>query len=332
MHITIMGGGSWGTALAHLLAGKGHDTVMLVRDPELARGVAERRENVRYLPGLTLAEGIRATTDPEKALDRAELLIGAVPCQSWREALRGVRRFLRPNMLIVCASKGVEISGLSTMGAIVREELAELTPRYAVISGPSFAAEVVRDLPTAVVLGCADPDLGARLREVFTTPTFRSYSSRDVLGVELGGAVKNVIAIAAGISDGLGFGHNTRAALITRGLAEITRLGVALGAEASTFMGLSGLGDLVLTCNGDLSRNRQVGLKLAEGKSLNAVAEEMFMVAEGVKTVTAIKKIADKLDVSMPITQSMHEVLYNGLDPRAGVRALMSRELKDEQA
>ena len=332
MHITIMGGGSWGTALAHLLAGKGHDTTMLIRDPELARSIAEQRENYRYLPGLTLAKGIRATINPEEALRDAELLIGAVPCQSWREALRGLKPFLRPRTIIVCASKGVEISGLSTMGAIVREELSELEPRYAVISGPSFAAEVVRDLPTAVVLGCADPELGAHLREVFTSPTFRTYSSCDVLGVELGGAVKNVIAIAAGISDGLGFGHNTRAALITRGLAEITRLGVALGADASTFMGLSGLGDLVLTCSGDLSRNRQVGLQLAEGKKLETIAQKMFMVAEGVKTTTAIKTLADRLNVSMPITQAMHQVLYNGLEPRAGVRALMSRELKDEQA
>ncbi len=332
MHITIMGGGSWGTALAHLLAGKGYTTTMLVRDPELARAIAKQRENARYLPGLTLSKGIRAETDPETSLRDAELLIGAVPCQNWREALRGIRPFLRPETIIVCASKGVEISGLSTMGAIVQEELMDLNPRYAVLSGPSFAAEVVRDLPTAVVLGCADADLGMRLREIFTTPAFRAYSSRDVLGVELGGAVKNVIAIAAGISDGLGFGHNTRAALITRGLAEITRLGVALGAEASTFMGLSGLGDLVLTCNGDLSRNRQVGLRLAQGKDLETISREMFMVAEGVKTTTAIKALADKLDVSMPITQTMHQVLYDGLEPRAGVRALMSRELKDERA
>lgn len=332
MHITIMGGGSWGTALAHLLAGKGHDTVMLIRDPELARDITERHENVRYLPGLTLSRGIRATVDTESALRGAELLIGAVPCQSWREALRGIRPFMRPGMIITCASKGVEISGLSTMGTIVQEELADLAPRYAVLSGPSFAVEVVRGLPTAVVLGCEDRALGAHLREVFTTPTFRSYSSCDVRGVELGGAVKNVIAIAAGISDGLGFGHNAKAALITRGLAEITRLGTALGAEASTFMGLSGLGDLVLTCNGDLSRNRRVGLKLAQGKTLDAIVAEMVMIAEGVKTVTAIKTLADKLDVSMPITRTMHQILYNGLEPRAGVRALMSRELKDEQA
>ena len=232
--------------------------------------------------------------------------------------------------VIVSASKGVEVKSLKTVGDIVEEELSDLNPRYAVLSGPSFADEVVRNLPTATVLATSDRVLGETLREVFSTPSFRTYSSIDVRGVELGGALKNVMAIATGLSDGLGFGNNTRAAIITRGLAEISRLGMALGAQPSTFMGLSGMGDLVLTCTGDLSRNRQVGLGLAEGKSLEAIVEGMGMVAEGVKTTEAAYHLATKLGIDMPITSTMYGVLKEGRNPHDEVEGLMTRALRDE--
>ena len=213
---------------------------------------------------------------------------------------------------------------------MVMEELSALSPRYAVLSGPSFAAEVMDAQPTAVVLGCENDALGARLREIFSTPFFRCYSSSDVTGVEMGGALKNVMAIAAGIGDGLGFGSNARAALITRGLAELSRLGTAMGARPLTFMGLSGLGDLVLTCTGRLSRNRQVGIRLGKGEKLDDIVASLGMVAEGVKTASAARELAKKLNVSAPVTEAMCRVLYENADPAAAVRELMERPLKEE--
>lgn len=330
MKIAVLGGGSWGTALAYLLAGKGEDVRLWVRDPAVVEGVNRDHENPRYLKGLHLHEALRATCDAGEALEGADILLSVVPCQQTRTVLRSLRPRLKTGMVVVSASKGIETDGLRTVGEMVEDELAGLAPRYAVISGPSFAAEVVAGMPTAVVLGCADRDLGGTLREVFSTPTFRTYSCTDVRGVELGGAVKNVIAIAAGLSDGLGFGSNARAGLITRGLAEMGRLGVALGARGSTFMGLSGLGDLVLTCTGDLSRNRQVGLRLAEGQGLDAIVAGMGMVAEGVKTTEAVYELAQREGVDLPITQAMYAVLHDGRDPRDMVQELMTRELREE--
>ena len=247
-----------------------------------------------------------------------------------RGTLRRLAGVVPPDCVLVNTAKGIEVSELVTVERMVREELPGFVDRYAVLSGPSFALEVATCKPTAVVLGCRDERLGARLREVFATPWFRSYSSTDVPGVELGGAIKNVIAIAAGLSDGLGFGLNARAALVTRGLAETSRLGVALGARASTFMGLSGLGDLMLTCSGDLSRNRQVGLRLGSGESLEGIASSMCMVAEGVKTTQAVHRLAQRLGVDMPVTGTMYSVLYEGFAPREAVQALMGRQLKEE--
>lgn len=330
MRIAVIGGGSWGTALAHLLAGKGYDARLLLRDADVAQSINTRHENPRYLAGLALHPGVRAHVAAGEALEGADVVLSVVPCQQVRGVLRGLRPLLPREVVFVSASKGVETGSMRTIAEMVAEELAGLDPRYAVLSGPSFAAEVVRNLPTAVVLGCTNADLGARLREVFSTPGFRTYSCTDVRGVELGGAVKNVIAIAAGLSDGLGFGSNARAGLITRGLAEMSRLGEALGARASTFMGLSGLGDLVLTCTGDLSRNRQVGLRLAEGRALADIVTEMRMVAEGVKTTEAVHDLAAAMGVAMPITDAMYSVLHDGANPHDAVRELMTRELKEE--
>ncbi len=332
MTVTVYGGGNWGTALAHVLACGGRGTRLLVRDAAVAEAVNKRHENPRYLPGLRLHAGVLAVTDPS-VLAESDVWVLAVPCQSQRGALEDVRSLLRPSTVVVNASKGIELNSLKPMSEVAAESLGlpgHFERRYAVLSGPSFAREVVECKPTAVVLGCADEALGASLRELFATTWFRSYSSTDVRGVELGGAVKNVIAIAAGVSDGLKFGYNARAALVTRGLAEITRLGVALGARPSTFMGLSGVGDLMLTCAGDLSRNRQVGLRLGRGESLAAIGEAMRTVAEGVKTSAAVYRLAQSLGVDMPITAAMNAVLDGSLSPADAVRGLMSRALKEE--
>ncbi len=334
--IAVLGGGSWGTALAHLLAHAGHSVTLLVRDAEQAASINERHENLRYLRGIPLHPEIRAVAGETGGVEQAAVLSGvsllvlSVPCQAMRGTLRKLAGVVPPDCVLVNTAKGIEVSELVTVEQMVHEELPGFMERYAVLSGPSFALEVAACKPTAVVLGCRNEALGARLRELFATPWFRAYSSTDVAGVELGGAVKNVIAIAAGLSDGLGFGLNARAALVTRGLAETSRLGVALGARASTFMGLSGLGDLMLTCSGDLSRNRQVGLRLGAGETLEAIAASMHMVAEGVKTTQAVHRLARELDEDMPVTRAMYGVLYEHIPPREAVQTLMGRQLKEE--
>lgn len=330
MHITVLGGGSWGTALAHLMACKGFAVSLLMRDAGRAAALNEHRENARYLPGLPLHEGITAWSDPAQALSGADVVVLAVPCQHLREALDDLRRHIPVHAVPVCASKGIELATLKRMSEVVADTLPDQAARYAILSGPSFALEVVRGKPAAVALGCADASLGGRMRELFSSPLFRVYSSTDVAGVELGGAVKNVIAIAAGLCDGLGLGHNSRAALITRGLAEMSRLGIAMGARPTTFMGLSGMGDLVLTCTGDLSRNRQVGMRLAAGESMAQIAGAMHMVAEGVKTTEAVCLLGTSLGVELPVAAAMRRVLVDGEQPADMVRELMARALREE--
>lgn len=338
MRITVLGGGSWGTALAHLLADKGAEAgqtrnlqvTLLVRDAQTAEAINEQRENPRYLPGLLLSPHLRAETSPGAALDGAEICLLAVPCQHLRETLSKLAACMPAHCIPVCASKGVEVGTQKRMSEVVADILPSQARKYAILSGPSFAKEVVQGKPTAVVLGCADAALGERLRALFAAGNFRVYSSTDVVGVELGGAIKNIIAIAAGLCDGLGLGHNSRAALITRGIAEMSRFGVALGARPTTFMGLSGLGDLVLTCTGDLSRNRQVGMRLAAGESMSAIRSSMRMVAEGVKTTEAICLLAENAGVDLPIAQAMSRVLSGDALPLALVQELMARALREE--
>jgi glycerol-3-phosphate dehydrogenase (NAD(P)+) len=328
MKLAVVGGGSWGTALAAHLARCGHEVCLCVRDAEVARDVSTRRENPRYLPGVSLAEGIRATTDATTALASAEAAFMAVPSASARDAYRLVRGAAAPGMLLVSLTKGLEIESLKRMTEVAAEE----APGHplAVLSGPSFALEVARGQPTAVVVACSDESVAERVQRAVASRTFRAYSSDDVIGVELAGALKNVIAIAAGIVDGLGYGQNTVAALITRGLAEITRLAVRQGGRADTLAGLAGLGDLVLTCTGDLSRNRSVGRALGRGSSLAAAVAETRTVAEGVRTTRAASLLAERAGVEMPIVQQMSEVLYGGKHPRAAVDELMLRSLKRE--
>ncbi|MDR3177162.1 MAG: NAD(P)-dependent glycerol-3-phosphate dehydrogenase [Desulfovibrio sp.] len=329
MRIAVLGGGAWGTALGCLAAGKGFDAVLLVRDEELAGEINERHENRRYLPGLALDPRLRAGVSAGSVLSGAEVCVLAVPCQFMRAALEKVVAFLPDGAVLVCVSKGIETSSLKRMSEVAAEVLPRLAGRYAVLSGPSFAAEVMRGKPTAVVLGCADAGMRESLRGLFATGVFRVYSSPDVTGLELGGAVKNVMAIAAGLCDGLEFGHNARAALIARGLAEMIRLGRAMGARMETFMGLSGLGDLVLTCTGDLSRNRQVGLRLAAGENLSAITAGMRTVAEGVATTAAVLRLAEGRGVEMPVARAVGRILDGAL-PLEAARELMARALRDE--
>ena len=327
LDVAVAGGGSWGTALAHVLACAGHDVTLVLRDEAVAAAIGERHENPRYLPGKIIHPRVCASTSPED-LGGKDILVLAVPCQHQRRYLAEVRSLLSRGCIVVNASKGLEESSGKTLDQVVWESLDE--PRYAILSGPSFAAEVMESQPTAVVLGCEDDALGAHLREVFSTSFFRCYSSTDVKGVELGGALKNVMAIAAGVCDGLGFGYNPRAALITRGLAELSRIGAALGAQPLTFMGLSGMGDLVLTCTGGLSRNRQVGLRLGQGEKLEDIERSLGMVAEGVKTAFAARELAHSLNVEAPIIETVCRILQDGASARDAVAELMGRRLRKE--
>ena len=330
MKTAVLGAGAWGTTLADMLARNGMDTVLWAREPEVAEAIRTTRENTTFLPGVTLSESLQVESDPEFAFAGADYFLVVIPSQFIRPALEGFKDLLPEKPVVVCASKGIELDSLSPMSRVVAEALEGKRPRYASLSGPSFAAEVSRDMPTTVALGCEDHELGRELQAHFSTPAFRVYFTPDYRGVELGGAVKNVIAIAAGIADGLGFGHDARAALITRGLHEMSRLGMAMGGQQRTFMGLSGMGDLVLTCTGDLSRNRQVGLKLGKGMKLDAIISEMKAVAEGVKTTQSLYNLSQKLRVELPITEQVYSILYEDKDPAEAVKDLMSRELKDE--
>lgn len=330
MKIAVLGAGAWGTTLANMLAKNDVTTTLWVREPDVVAEIREHRENRTFLPGVALSEKLQVESDPETAFKDADYFLVAIPSQFIRPALEGFRDILPENPVIVCASKGIELGTMAPMSRVVREALLGKNPRYASLSGPSFAAEVSEDMPTSVALGCDDHDLGRELQEAFSTPNFRVYYTPDYRGVELGGAVKNVIAIAAGMADGLGFGHDARAALITRGLAELSRLGKAMGGQERTFMGLSGMGDLVLTCTGDLSRNRQVGLRLGQGAKLDVIIKEMKAVAEGVKTTKALYELSKKLEVELPITEQVYKILYEDKDPALATRDLMGRDLKDE--
>jgi len=330
MKIAVIGGGSWGTTLADLLAKQGHESRLWVREQAVMNEIRVTRENSWYLPGRKLSDNLDVSTDAASVADGAKHFIFAVPCQFIRNAYQRFIKYLPKNPVVICASKGIELDTLMTMSQVCDDALAAVRPRFAMLSGPSFAYEVIREMPTAVTLACKDKKAGREVQEALSTPYLRVYTAADVRGVELGGAIKNIIAIAAGVADGLGFGSNARAALITRGLHEMGRLGKAMGADRQTFMGLSGMGDLVLTCTGDLSRNRQVGLRLAKGQKLLDILSEMKMVAEGVKTTEAVHALGQKVGVEMPITEQVHAILYKDKEPAQAVFDLMTRALKDE--
>lgn len=327
--IAVLGAGSFGTALACLLAGKGHPVRLWARREDTAREINERHRNPGYLTHVDLPESIHATHRMAEATQGADIVVLVTPTHAIRETL-GWANAIPAEATLLCASKGIEDGTFFTPTQIAREVMPSASGRIAALSGPSFAKEIVAGVPTAVTIASDHPEVAARLQSVFSTPTFRAYTSSDLIGVELGGALKNVIAIAAGICDGLQFGHNARAALITRGLAEITRMAARLGANPLTLAGLAGLGDLVLTCTGDLSRNRTVGMRLGQGETLDAILADMKMVAEGVHTAKSACHLSRARKVEMPITEKVYSVLYEKLPPRRAVEELMTRELKAE--
>lgn len=331
IRIGVIGAGSWGTTLANLLAKKGHEVVLWVFEPDLAREMPTTRINSLYLPKVVLDERLTYTNDLADAVAGKDLLLFVTPSQVARKVLATVATLIPAGVPVVCASKGIEVESLKTMAEVFQEMLPPAVfASFAALSGPSFAAEVSSEMPTAVAVAATSAEVGQKVQQAFVTSYFRVYTNEDIVGVELGGAIKNVIALAAGISDGLGFGCNTRAALITRGLAEMARLGRAMGADPATFAGLAGMGDLVLTCTGDLSRNRSVGIKLGQGMKLDDILADMRMVAEGVKTAESTYLLAKKLGVEMPITESVYRILYDGKSAREAVLELMTRMPKAE--
>jgi glycerol-3-phosphate dehydrogenase (NAD(P)+) len=326
-YISVIGAGSWGTTLACLLAEKEYDVSLWVLEEDLCAEMRTARINSLYLPGIRIPDHVVVTNDMEHAVEKARYVINVVPTQYARRVLQNALPYISPDAVIVNASKGIEKKTLLTVSSIIKELS---THRIAVLSGPSFAHEVSRMLPTAVTLACEDAATGLLLQEIFNTPSFRVYTHDDILGVELGGALKNVIAIASGISDGLKLGHNARAALLTRGLAELERLGSAMGARKQTFSGLSGLGDLILTCTALLSRNYTLGTKLAQGMKLDDILSQSKSVVEGVATAESAYELSRKYQVQMPFVEQVYMVLYEGKDPGVAVTELMNRALKTE--
>ena len=327
--VTVLGGGSWGTALAVHLGRIGHDVRLWARDAALAAEMAARRANPVYLPGVTLPAQVSVTHTLADALDGSDLVIVAIPSHGCRAVLRQAARFVAPRATLVSATKGLEADTHLRMSEVIGQELGAVNP-VVVLSGPTFAAEVAQQLPTAVLAASTDAHAAELVQAQFRGPYFRIYGSDDVIGVEIGGAMKNVIAIAAGVVEGLGLGHNALAALITRGLAEVTRVACAYGARRETLAGLSGLGDLVLTCTGSLSRNRYVGIELARGRSLAEILGGMKMVAEGVRTTGAALALGARHHVELPIAIQMAEVLAGRIDVRTAIDALMLRRQRAE--
>ncbi len=329
--VCVAGGGSWGTALAQIAAARGHQVTLYLRDHAVCDAINSIHENTHYLAGLPLHPSLRATTDPsgEGALF-CPLLILAIPCQQQRGFLKMHGHLLQEGCVVVNVAKGIELSTGMTGAEVCADVLGEKRVRYAVLSGPSFAREVMEGRPTAVVVASRELETATEIQHLLSSAVFRCYTSTDVKGVELGGAVKNVIAIASGLCDGLAIGTNARAALLTRGLAEICRLGVALGASEHTFLGLSGLGDLVLTCTGALSRNRTLGLALGRGIGLEEAGKGIGMVTEGVKTAFAVKELAARLGVPVPVTWAVCDILEGKITAAEAAQCLMKRGLGQE--
>ena len=326
----VLGTGSWGTAFAAVMADAGTDTVLWARRPELAKAVRTTHENPDYLPGVTLPESLRATSDAAEALAGADFVVLAIPSQTLRENLAEWRDVVPRTAIVVSLMKGIELGSTKRMSEVIAEVGDIEADRIAVVSGPNLAKEIAQRQPAATVVACRDADAAERLQTACLTNYFRPYTNTDVVGCELGGAVKNVIALACGMAEGMGFGDNTKASLITRGLAEMSRLGVALGADPLTFAGLAGLGDLSATCTSPLSRNRTVGEQLGKGRSLDDIIGEMRMVAEGVKSSRSILDLATKHAVDMPITGQVVRVVHDGMTPKDMLRNLMARDAKAE--
>lgn len=331
MQVAVLGAGAWGTALAKVLADKENPTLLWSQRDDHARSINEERVNHRYLSVARLPKDLRATADLEEALQGAELVVVVVPSHALREVMRKARPYVPPGALLCSATKGIENDSLMLMSDVLLDELGHtVLPRLTYLSGPSFAKEVALGMPTAVVVAGASKRETVAVQHAFASERLRVYSSSDVTGVELGGALKNVMAIAAGAVDGLGFGHNARAGMITRGLVEMGRVASKMGANPLTLAGLSGLGDLILTCTGDLSRNRTVGYELGRGRTLDDILATLGHVAEGVKTTKSAYDLGKKLEVEMPITNEVYRVLYEGKSPKQAVTDIMTRPLTHE--
>ncbi len=326
-YISVIGAGSWGTTLASLLAEKGYDVTLWAYEKELAEHINEKKENHIYLPGIALPQNLKAAHDMVKAVSKARYILNVIPTQHIRSVFNELKTHIKSESVIISASKGIEINTLLTPSMILKEMLGR---PVSVISGPSFAKEVMAKLPTAVTLATEDKKSGLLLQEIFNTDYFRVYTHDDIIGVEIGGALKNIIAIAAGICDGLALGYDARAALITRGLSEIKRLGMCLQGKEITFSGLSGLGDLVLTCTGPLSRNYTVGYKLGQGMKLSDITSRTHYVAEGVTTALSAYELSKKRNVNIPIIEQIYLTLYKDKSPKEAVKDLMNRSLKSE--
>lgn len=329
LNIGILGDGGWGTTLAILLSGKCYKVSLWGAFPDYVAYLNKKRINTKFLPGIKLPEEIEISNDLSRAAEKKDLIIIATPSQFVRQVLKKVKRLGYPrDAIFLNVSKGIEIGSLKRMSEVIYEELGAI--KLAMLSGPTIAHEVARGIPTAAVIASCDKGLRKSLQAVFMTERFRIYTNNDIIGVELGGSLKNVIAIACGISDGLGFGTNTKAALLSRGLAEISRLGIAMGAKKDTFSGVSGLGDLVTTCISPYSRNRFVGIEIGKGKALKSIRSKMEMVAEGIPTAGAAYSLGLKYKVDLPITKEVYRVLYKNKSPLRAVRDLMTREKKEE--
>lgn len=329
--LAVIGGGSWGTALAISISQLGHSVRLWVYEPELVTVINEGRCNPIYLNDFLIPSRVVASNSLEFCLKAAQIVLVVVPSSHCRRLYRAMLPYLMPDSIFVSATKGIESKTLQRMSEVMEEVIsARFRPRIAVISGPSFAKEVARGDPTAIVVAGSDLNINKTIQSEFSSPSLRLYTNNDIVGTELGGAVKNVIAIAAGVCTGLGFGFNSVAALVTRGLAEMTRLALACGGKRETMAGLAGMGDLVLTCHGELSRNRTLGFQLGKGRQLTKIITGMRMVAEGVSTTQATLELAQKYQVEMPITEQMNLLLHHDKNPRDAIRELMERRLKDE--
>lgn len=324
--IGILGSGSWSTALAILLAQNGYKVGVWSRRADLVEQISQDRENKRYLPGVAIPDEVVFGADLEAVLKKAAAVLFCVPSQAFRGVLRLTLPFLKEDTLVINAAKGIEEESLQRLSSVYREEAgARPAAKYVVLSGPSHAEEVAKKIPTAVVVASADMSAARQAQDLFMSPFLRAYTNPDVTGVELGGALKNIIALSTGVSDGLGFGDNTRAALMTRGLAEITRLGFSQGANPLTFAGLAGVGDLIVTCPSRHSRNRRAGYEIGLGRGVDEAVKSVNMVVEGVRTTRAVYTLATRAGVEMPITEQMYRVLFEGAEPCTAVNCLMSR-------
>ena len=328
--IGMIGAGSWGTALATTLSDKGHNVKIWDKDEVHLNALIHDRENKKYLPGVNFGDNLNVETSIEETVDGVEMILFSVPAQYFRDAFKSVLSHIKPETIIVNVAKGIEQKSLMRLSEITFEKLPNVG--YAVLSGPSHAEEVGLKLPTTVSVAANDLKLAEEVQDIFITERFRVYTSSDMVGLELGGALKNIIALGAGISDGMGFGDNAKAALITRGIAEITRLGIALGAQPETFAGLAGVGDLIVTCTSMHSRNRRCGIMIGEGMSPKEAIEKVGMVVEGMFTAEAAYQLAQRVKVEMPITEQIYKAIQGEVDPRDAVNNLMTRERKHEQA